>query len=121
MIKDRIGKTTGHVTDTAIGARRNMIDMLSDRRNTIMAGSAVTDYAGVIVNRAGKTVCIMTNSAILGGGDMRIRLRTGTDCIVGTIVARDTIGGDAGMSEYRRIECRRRVASFAVLARWYMQ
>lgn len=75
MIKDRSRKTAGQVTDTAIGGCRHMIDMLSNRRNTIMAGCAVTDYAGMIENRAGKTGCAMTNTAILGGGDMRWRLR----------------------------------------------
>lgn len=75
MIKDRSRKTTGQVTDTAIGGCRNMIDMFSNCRNTIMAGCAVTDYTGVIENRTGKTGCAMTNTAVLGGGDMRRRLR----------------------------------------------
>lgn len=120
VIKDRIGKTAWHMTDTTIGGRRNMIGMLACCRNTVMAGSAVAVYAGMIENGAGKTVCIMTNAAILAGGDMCRRLRMGTDCIVCTIVARDTIRRDAGMIERRRIECRRGVASIAVLVRWHM-
>ncbi len=47
-----------------------MIDMLADCRNTVMAGSAVADYAGMIENCASKTGCVMTNAAILAGGDM---------------------------------------------------
>jgi hypothetical protein len=85
-----------------------------------MTGFAVADCPGMIENRTGKAGCIMTNTAILGGGDMRRRLRKGAECIVATIVARDTISGDAGMSEYRRIERRRGVATVAILASWYM-
>jgi hypothetical protein len=87
MIKDRVGKTAGYVTDTAIVGRRNMIVMLSGCRNTVMAGSTVTDYVAMIENRAGKAVCIMTDTAILGGGDMRRRLREGAELVIGAIVA----------------------------------
>lgn len=104
MIKHHRGKTTGHVTDTAIGGRRHMIDRLSERRHTIMTGTAVTGDAGVIEYRAGKTGRAMTNTAILAGGDMRRRLRKGTNCTVHTIVAGDTVSGDTRMGEYRRIE-----------------
>ena len=104
MIEDRSGKTAGYVADTAVIGRRYMIDMLTDCRNTIMAGSAVTDYAGMIEYRTGEAGCAMTNAAVLVGGDMRSRLCKGTDCIVCAIVARETIRGDTGMSEYRRIE-----------------
>lgn len=120
MIKDRSGKTTGNVTDAAIVGRRNMIVMLSNCRNTIMAGFAVADCAAMIENCAGETGCAVTNAAIFRGDDMRGRFRKGAECIVGATMARDTIRGDAGMIEYRRIECRRRVASMAVLARGYM-
>lgn len=121
MIIDRSGEATGYVTDTAIGGRRNMIGMFSDCLDTIMAGSAVTDYAGMIENRAGETGCVMTNTAVLAGDDMRRRLSKGADCIEVAIVARDTIPGDAGMRECRRVERRRGVAVFAVLGRWHMQ
>jgi hypothetical protein len=70
MIKDRIGKIAWHMTDTTIGCCRNMIDMLADCLNTVMAGSAVADNAGMIENGASKTGCVMTNAAILAGGDM---------------------------------------------------
>lgn len=105
MIKDSSGKTAGYVTDTAVIGRRYMIDMLTDCRNTIVAGSAVTDYTGMIEYRAGETGCAMTNAAVLVGGDVRRRLCKGADCIVCAIVARETIRRDTGMSEYRRIEC----------------
>lgn len=120
MIKDRGGKTAGYVTETAIVGRREMIDILSCCRNAVMAGCAVTDDVGMIENRAGKAGCIVANTAIFGGGDMRRRLRKGADSIVGTIVARDAIIGDAGMIEYRRIERRLGVASVAVLVCGHM-
>lgn len=82
-----------------------------------MAGRAVTDYVGMIEDRAGKAGCAMTDTAILGGGDMRSRLRKGTEFIVAAIVARDTITGDARVIEYRRIEGRLGVAGVAVLVR----
>jgi hypothetical protein len=120
MIKDRLGKTAWHMTVTTIVGRRNMIGMLADCRNTVMARSTVAVYAGMIENGAGKTVCIMTNAAIFAGGDMCRRLRKGANCIVRTIVARGTIRRDAGMIERRRIECRIGVASIAVLVCWHM-
>ncbi len=121
MIIDRCGKTAGYVTDTAISGCRNMIGVLSDRLDTIVAGPTVADYTGMIENRSGETGRAMTCTAIRAGDDMRRRLRKSTDCIVSAIVARDTITADTGMRECRWIERRRGVAIFAVLGRWHMQ
>ena len=120
MIIDRIGKAAWHVTGAAIGSRGDMIHVLSDSRHTIVAGSTVTDYPGMIEHRAGKTGCAMTNTAILADDDMRRRLRKGAQRSEVAIVARDTIPGDAGMRESRRIEGRCGVATVAILGRWHM-
>lgn len=120
MIEYRGCKATGQVTDTAIGGCRNMTDILTDCRNTIVTGRAVTGYAGMIEDRTGKTGCVMANTAILGGGDVSRRLRKRTERIVCPIVARDTISGDTRMIEYRWRESRRSVANFAILVRWHM-
>ena len=120
MIEDRGCEAAGQVTNTAIGGCRNMAAMLSNCRNTIVTGRAVTDYAGMIEERTGKTGCVVADAAILAGGDMRRRLRKRTEYIVGPIVARHTITGDARMSEYRWLEGRCSVAGIAILVRWHM-
>jgi len=121
MIKDGRGETAGYMTDAAIGARRHMIDRLTDRRHAIMARCAVGGDAGVIEHRTDKAGCVMTNTAILARGNVRRRFRQGADHRVRTAMAGDAISGDAGMREYRRIERRRRVAGFAILAGWHVQ
>ena len=120
MIEHCSCKTTGQVTDTAIGGCRDMTHMLSDSRNSIVTGRAVTGYTGMIEDRPGKTGGAMANTAILGGRDMGRRLRKRADRIIGAIVARDTISVDARMSECRWRECRCGVAAVAVLVRGHM-
>ncbi len=78
-----------------------MTAILTDRRNTIMTRRAVSDYTGMIEDRAAETGCAMANTAILGGDDMSRRLRKSADRIVGPIVARGTITADTRMIEYR--------------------
>jgi hypothetical protein len=87
MIILRTIEIAGNMTDTTIFGCRNMIVMHSGCRNAVVAGSAVADYPGMIESCASEFVCIMTNTAILGGGDMRSRFRESAEINVGAIVA----------------------------------
>ena len=85
-----------------------------------MAGRAVVHDAGMIKGGAGKIGGVMTDAAILGGGNMRCRLTPGSQFLMRSIMAGGAIAGDACVTENRWHECRVVVAEMAILIRWQM-
>ena len=82
-----------------------------------MAGRAVVHDAGMIKGGAGKIGGVMTDAAILGGGNMRCRLTPGSQFFMRSIMAGGAIAGDAVVSEDRRFKRVSIMAKMAILFR----
>lgn len=85
-----------------------------------MAGRAVIHDTGMVKGGAGKIGGVMTDAAILAGGNMRRRLTSGSQFFMCPIMAGRTITGDVVVTENRGRECRIAVAEMAILIRWQM-
>ena len=85
-----------------------------------MAGRTVTHDAGMVKGGASKVCGVMTDAAILNGGNVRRRLTSGPQFFMRPIMAGRTITGDIVVAENRWRECRVVVAEMAILLRWQM-
>ena len=63
----------GGMTAAAIQGRRNVVNMHTYCRRTVVTRSAIIDDAGVIKTRGDEAASIVTNAAILTGSQMIVR------------------------------------------------
>ena len=92
------------------------LGILTDRRNTIMAGLAIVNDAGMIKHCSDKSTGVMTDAAILIGYNMSVCLA----CSETSIMTRSAVIHDANMIKSGRYKTRGLVTVTAITVGWYM-
>ena len=124
MIKYRVSKGTGYVTETAIFSCGDVADILLGHRTRCiitMTLCTVINPASMIKGSVSKIHRIMAQAAILPVGRRMIScLPSGSSRNIIAIMTRGAITGDTRMIKDRRIKGIVSMTNITILARWQM-